>query len=58
LAFAQELAISDGSIALKGAFGDECRRRDSLRPYSFAMVDHKLLIVDPSNKAIADVLSK
>jgi hypothetical protein len=30
----------------------------SLRPYDFAMVDHKLLIVDPSNKVIADVLSK
>jgi hypothetical protein len=30
----------------------------SLRLYGFAMVDHKLLIVDPSNKAIADMLSK
>jgi Protein of unknown function (DUF1236) len=30
----------------------------SLRPYDFAMVDHKLVIVDPSNKVIADVLSK
>jgi hypothetical protein len=30
----------------------------SLRPYDFAMVNHKLLIVDPSNKVIADVLSK
>jgi hypothetical protein len=30
----------------------------SLRPYGFAMVDHKLVIVDPSNKVIADVLSK
>jgi hypothetical protein len=30
----------------------------SLRPYNFAMVNHKLLIVDPSNKVIADVLSK
>jgi Protein of unknown function (DUF1236) len=30
----------------------------SLRPYDYAMVDHKLLIVDPTNKVIADVLSK
>jgi hypothetical protein len=29
-----------------------------LRPYDFAMVNHKLVIVDPSNKVIADVLSK
>jgi len=33
-------------------------RVPSLRPYNFAMVDHKLLIVDPSNKVIADVLTK
>ena len=30
----------------------------SLRPYNFAMVGHKLLIVAPSNKVIADVLTK
>ena len=30
----------------------------SLRPYDYAMVDHKLVIVDPSNKVIADVLTK
>jgi len=30
----------------------------SLQPYDFAMVNHKLVIVDPSNKVIADVLSK
>ena len=30
----------------------------SLRPYDFAIVDHKLVIVDPSNKVIADVLTK
>jgi hypothetical protein len=30
----------------------------SLRPYDYAMVDHKLVIVDPSNKVIADVLMK
>jgi Protein of unknown function (DUF1236) len=30
----------------------------SLRPYDYAMVGHKLVIVDPSNKVIADVLTK
>jgi hypothetical protein len=30
----------------------------SLRPYDFAKVDHKLVIVDPSNKVIANVLTR
>jgi hypothetical protein len=30
----------------------------SLQPYDFAMVNHELVIVDPANKVIADVLSK
>jgi hypothetical protein len=30
----------------------------SLQPYNFAMVGHKLVIVDPSNRVIADVLTK
>jgi hypothetical protein len=30
----------------------------SLRPYDFAMIGKKLVIVDPSNKVIADVLTK
>jgi hypothetical protein len=29
-----------------------------LWPYDYAMVDHKLVIVDPTNKVIADVLTK
>ena len=29
----------------------------SLRPYDFAIVDHKLVIVDPTNSVIADVLT-
>jgi len=29
----------------------------SLRPYAYAMVDHKLVIVGPTNKVIADVLT-
>jgi hypothetical protein len=30
----------------------------SLQPYDFAMVDHSLVIVDPTNKVIADVVTK
>jgi hypothetical protein len=37
--------------------GDVAANNPSLGPYDFAMVDQKLLIVDPSNKVIADVLS-
>jgi hypothetical protein len=29
-----------------------------LQPYDYAMVDHYLVIVDPINKVIADVLTK
>jgi len=29
-----------------------------LRPYDYAMVDHDIVIVDPTNKVIADVLKK
>jgi hypothetical protein len=30
----------------------------ALQPYGFAMVDHSLLIVDPTNKVIADVVTR
>jgi hypothetical protein len=30
----------------------------SLQPYDYAMVDHKLVIVDPTNKVIANVLTE
>jgi hypothetical protein len=30
----------------------------SLRPYDYAMIDHDLVIVDPTNKVVADVLKK
>jgi hypothetical protein len=33
-------------------------KNHSLRAYDFAKVDQKLVIVDPSNKVIADVLTK
>jgi regulator of extracellular matrix RemA (YlzA/DUF370 family) len=37
--------------------GDVAANNPSLGAYDFAMIDHKLVIVDPSNKVIADVLS-
>ena len=36
---------------------DVADNNPSLKPYYFAMVDHKIVIVDPSNKVIADVLA-
>jgi hypothetical protein len=30
----------------------------SLQPYDFAMVGHKLVIVDPSNKVITELLTQ
>jgi outer membrane murein-binding lipoprotein Lpp len=37
--------------------GDVTANNPSLNPYYFAMVDHKLVIVDPSNRVIAGVLT-
>jgi len=36
---------------------DVTANNPSLNPYYFAMVDNKLVIVDPSNRVIADVLT-
>ena len=36
---------------------DVTANNPSLKPYYFAMIDRKLVIVDPSNKVIADVLT-
>jgi Protein of unknown function (DUF1236) len=36
---------------------DVTANNPSLKPYYFAIVDHKLVIVDPSNNVIADVLT-
>ena len=36
---------------------DVMANNPSLKPYYFAMIDHKIVIVDPSNKVIADVLT-
>jgi len=36
---------------------DVTANNPSLKPYYFAMIDHKIVIVDPSNKVIADVLT-
>jgi len=47
-----------GTVKIEPVPGKTATDVPSLRPYDFAMVDHKLVIVDPSNKVIADVLTK
>jgi len=47
-----------GSVKIEPVPSKAATDVPSLRPYDFAMVDHKLVIVDPSNKVIADVLTK
>lgn len=46
------------SLKIEPMPGNVTANNPSLRPYDFAMVGHKLVIVDPSNKVIADVLTK
>ncbi len=47
-----------GTVKIEPITGNVAANNPSLRPYDFAMVDQKLVIVDPSNKVIADVLTK
>jgi hypothetical protein len=46
------------TVTIKPIPGKVTADNPSLKPYDFAMVDHKLVIVDPSNKVIADVVTK
>jgi hypothetical protein len=46
------------SMKIEPMPGNVTANNPKLRPYGFAMVGNKLLIVDPSNKVIADVLTK
>jgi hypothetical protein len=51
-------AFVPDTVKLKPIPSTTAANNPSLRPYDFAMVDHRLVIVDPSNKVIADVLTK
>jgi hypothetical protein len=46
------------TVKIKPIPGKVTADNPSLKPYDFAMVDHKLVIVDPTNKVIADVVTK
>jgi hypothetical protein len=46
------------TVKVKPVPGKLAANVPSLRPYGFAMVDHSLVIVDPTNKVIADVVTK
>jgi hypothetical protein len=47
-----------GSVKIEPIPGKAAANNPQLRPYDYAMVDHDLVIVDPANKVIADVVRK
>jgi hypothetical protein len=47
-----------GSVKIEPIPGKAAANNPQLRPYDYAMVDHDLVIVDPANKVIADVVKK
>ncbi|HEY2533661.1 MAG TPA: DUF1236 domain-containing protein [Xanthobacteraceae bacterium] len=50
-------ALVPDTVEIEPIPSDVTANNPSLKPYCFAMVDHKLVIVDPSNKVIAYVLT-
>lgn len=44
------------SVKLEPIPSEATANNSQLRPYDYAMVDHYLVIVDPTNKVIADVM--
>jgi hypothetical protein len=55
---AQTGTFVPGSVKIEPIPGKAAANNPQLRPYDYAMVDHDLLIVDPANKVIADVVKK
>lgn len=47
-----------GSVKIEPIPGKAAANNPQLQPYDYAMVDHDLVIVDPANKVIADVVKK
>jgi Protein of unknown function (DUF1236) len=47
-----------GSVKIEPIPSKSTANNPQLRPYDYAMVDHDLVIVDPTNKVIVDVLKK
>jgi len=50
-------AVVPSGIKISAVPGTAARAVPSLRPYDFAMVHGKLLIVNPSDKKVAEVIS-
>jgi hypothetical protein len=55
---AQTGTFVPGSVEIEPMPGKAAANNPQLRPYDYAMVDHDLVIVDPANKVIADVVKK
>jgi hypothetical protein len=55
---AQTGTFVPGSVKIEPIPGNAAANNPQLQPYDYAMVDHYLVIVDPANKVIADVVKK
>jgi hypothetical protein len=55
---AQTGTFVPGSVKIGPIPDKAAANNPQLRPYDYAMVDHDLVIVDPANKVIADVVKK
>lgn len=55
---AQTGTFVPGSVKIEPIPDKAAANNPQLRPYDYAMVDHDLVIVDPANKVIADVVKK
>jgi hypothetical protein len=55
---AQTGTFVPGGVKIEPIPGKAAANDPQLQPYDYAMVDHYLVIVDPANKVIADVMKK
>jgi len=51
-------ATVPNDVALKPVPADLGRQVSTLKPYDYALLKHKLLIVDPGNKKVVDVINR
>jgi len=51
-------AVVPDSVKIAPVTGKAASDVPALKPYNFAMLQHKLLIVNPSDKKIADVITR
>lgn len=47
-----------GDVTLQSVPSKVARRVSALKPYDYALIQHKLLIVNPTDKKVVDVISR